>query len=215
MLVPVAFAMIAAGCVSRAEHDQVVQQLQGCEQEKSSALKAVNDCQGQLQTESKRWDSIETQLTSTLPQTLKDFQDERAKIIEIVPEQVRSEVGKRLDRYFVNVFKQLERMEGKLELMREDLSASRAEVARLSTDVGSKLDATHKAVLGEHDRLAEQSRRVAEIIAIVAEFDRDRINCRDCKERLRLKDKDREQLLAFHSQLIQQVQMLETEGLVE
>ncbi len=203
------------GCVSRSQHDAVKQQVEVCERDKVAAQKSAADCEARVENESKRWDSIQTQLTSTLPDTLRNFQDERAKIIQIVPEQVRNEVGKRLDGYFVKVSRQMERMDGKMEGLREQLDASRAQISELSSatrSVDSKVEATHKAVLQEQGRIGDQNRRIAEIVAQIAEFDRNKVNCEKCKDRVKLKDEGRAALLAFHSELIQRVQALSTEG---
>jgi chromosome segregation ATPase len=213
-LLPVAAILTSAGCVSRAEMDAVKQQLETCDRDKVAAQKAQSDCDGRLTTESKRWDAIETQLTTSLPQTLAKFEDERTKIITIVPEQVRNEVGRRLDRYFVNVAKEFQRMDTKLDTLREELKAAHGELADLTREtrtVNSKLDQTHQAVIVEQTRSGDQHRKVAEIIATIAEFDRQRINCDKCKEKIKLKGKGKEQLLTFHSDLIQKVQGLSVE----
>src|SRR5688572_24649969 len=96
-------AVAALGCVSRSEMDAAKVQLDTCERDKVAAQSSAQDCETRCDTESKRWSNIESQLTSTLPQTLRDFQDERAKIIQLVPDEVKKQVAGRLDRYFVNV----------------------------------------------------------------------------------------------------------------
>jgi chromosome segregation ATPase len=215
LVVPIGLALFATGCVSRSEHDAAKQQIADCERDKIAAQKSASDCEGRIDTESKRWDAIQSQLTSTLPETLKNFQDERTKIIQIVPEQVRNEVGKRLDRYFVNVSKQMERMEGKVEGLREQLDASRAQIAELSAttrSVDSKIEETHKAVLQEQGRLGDQKRKISELVGEIAEFDRNHVSCEKCKERIKLKSEGRSMLLAFHSQLIQRLQSLPNEA---
>ena len=166
-------------------------------------------------TESKRWDSIESQLTSTLPATLKDFQDERNKIIELVPQQVKKEVGGRLDRYFVNVSKQFDRMEGKIEGLREELASSRQQLTELNAatrSVDTKVDATHKAVLTEQTLRSDQHRKVTDIVALISDFDSNRVNCDKCKDRVKLKGHGREELLSFHSRLIKTLQELQGSG---
>jgi chromosome segregation ATPase len=202
----------AVGCVSRSEMDAVKAQLDTCERDKVAAQKSSSHCDARLGTESKRWDAIESQLTTSLPQTLKDFQDERTKIIQLVPEQVRKEVGSRLDRYFVNVSKQFDRMEGKMEGLREALDASRTQVAELAAatkKVGSKVDETHEAVVAEHAKSGELRQGVGSVVTQIVEFDKTRINCEKCKDRIKLKGNGREQLLAFHADLIKRIQDLQ------
>jgi len=63
-------------------------------------------------------------------------------------------------------------------------------------------------VLVEQGRADQHQRRVSEVIATIAEFDRDRINCDKCKDKVKVKGKGKEQLLAFHSGLIEKVQGL-------
>jgi hypothetical protein len=127
-------------------------------------------------------------------------------------------VGRRLDRYFVQVSQQFERMEGKVEGLREELGSSRAEIVRLrevAQSVDARVQQTHDTVVADRARAADQGRKVADIISAIAEFDRDRINCSKCKDRIRLKGDGREQLLAFHTELIQQIQLLQTDGVID
>lgn len=204
---------LAAGCVSRGEHDAVKQQMDTCERDKVAAQSASRDCEARYQAANDRWQNIETQLTSTLPQTLQDFRDERDKIIELVPQQVRDEVAGKLDRYFGTVAREFKKMDSKLDTLNEQVTRSHSQMTDLVKDstqaVDVKLTETHQAVIAERSRRQDRSRRIASVISEIAWFDQERINCKKCKDRLRFKGDSQAQLLAFHSKLIQDIQALQ------
>lgn len=212
LLAVVLLPLAASGCVARSQLDAVKKEADTCQQDKATAQKTAADCQSRLEGESKRWDGIEAQLTSTLPQTLRDFQDERAKIIQLLPEEVKKQVAVRLDRHFVNMSRSFERMDGKVQELQGALDAARKQIAELATttqSVDTRVQATHEAVVsGQHwiDRFDEQTRRSADIAASVLDFDRLRINCESCDDRIKLKGDGREHLLAFHQGLVKRLQ---------
>lgn len=142
---------------------------------------------------------------------------------------MRIEVQFRLEKYFATVarnFKQLQEHNQEvlkeLKQARREQSKTSGQVEKVATSASNLEEGLAEVQKGNDEarhlreqQQAQQTRQqqtAAEIqkaIASVIEFDRNRLNCRECKERLRMMDKNREEILRFHSQLVEQMTALQ------
>ncbi len=89
-------------------------------------------------------------------------------------------------------------------------SASNLEEGLAAVQKGN--DEAHQLRGQMQARQAQQQQTAAQIqkaITSVIEFDRNRLNCRECKEKLRMMDKNREEILKFHSRLVEHLTSLQ------
>jgi hypothetical protein len=210
----------AAGCVSKKAHEETVAsyqaQLAACAEETKLSKEEEAALRRQMEKEDARWQRISEQLASALPQVQADMEAERERIIGLVPTAVRKEVASSLDRHFSKVTSTLLEMNGDVEGLKSQLAEARdeIEVVRGTTvSVGEKVDTTNTTVLTENARLerdlAEQGRAAAALVAKVKTFDEKHLNCADCVDKLKMKDKSREALLDLHGELVKDLSQLQ------
>ena len=210
----------AVGCVSKKDYEALQGQLTTCEADKKAAQDASAGFERRLDSDKERWESLNTQLGTVLPQVQADLEQQRKEIVRLVPEQVRAEVGTRLDRHFAKLAATMtqvgEDMQAQVSALDQQLTAARAEIAQLktqTTSVESKVDATHEALVGTNkgleDRLAAQGKRAEALVTRVTTFDTSYLTCNDCPEKLKMKDASREALLRLHSDVVKALSELQ------
>lgn len=202
-------ASLGVSCVSKSDHEALQRELAACQEDKRAAHSAAQGFQKRLEVDDTRWKSIEAQMSAVLPQIQQDFQAEREKIVSLVPQEVKRQVGDRLDAHFSRLATSLTTMNDDLTGLRVQLEQARNEIAAVkgaTEDVGSKLSDDQAALRAENQRLQglldEQRRSAADLVEKVTGFDSTYINCVDCEERLKMKEKSREALLALHGDLV-------------
>ncbi|MCP3956991.1 MAG: hypothetical protein GY719_03980 [bacterium] len=206
-------AGLATGCASKKDLTAAQTALAECNDEKLGLEASVISWEQRFDRESSRWMEIESSVTEALPAALQEFHAERERIVELVPEQVQSEVGAYLEDYFGAVMKGFGKLAEDNAEIKTQLRVTHRALEAVGADtreIGNTIDETVAEERAE--RQAAQARRqarderiatrMAEIVDQVVEFDQNRINCRDCPDRLKLNRKERETMLAFHAELI-------------
>ena len=159
--------------------------------------------------ESSRWAELESSVSEALPRALNEFQAERDRIIELVPEQVQSELSAYLDDYFAAVRKGFGQLAQDNEEIKTQLRVTHQALQAVGADtraIGTQIEETVADERAKRER--EQARRervtayLAELVDQVVEFDQTRINCKECPERLKLNRNQRETVLGFHAELM-------------
>ena len=206
-------AAAAVGCVSKKDYESLQQQLATCENDKKAAQDSASGFQRRLDSDKERWESLNAQLGTVLPQVQADLEQQRKEIVRLVPEQVRGEVGARLDRHFAKLAQTMtqvgEDVKAQVGGLEEQLASARAEIEQLKSQTSSvetKVDATHDALVGDNHRLEEriaaQGKQASGLVGRITTFDTTYLTCNDCPEKLKMKDASREALLKLHADLV-------------
>lgn len=216
-LIVISILVLATGCVSKQQYESVQTELATCQEEKAQVEAQVITWEQRFDREAQRWETMGATITDQVPRALSELNAERERIVELVPEQVRSEVETYLDEYFATVMAGFQSMTEDNQEIKMQLSATHKVLESLGADtreVSTKIDTT---LADERDkRRQEQQRResvasrISEVVTRVSEFDGTRINCRQCPDRLRLNRKERETLTAFHSELMTELSKIQS-----
>ncbi len=212
-LAALALLLAGTGCVSKKAHEAMQQDLQAqlteCQADKKASQDLAAGMQKKLSQDDDRWRNLEQTMTTTIPEMQAEFEEQRKSILTLVPREIRSQVAERLDKHFASVNTQLSGMRDTMTSMESDLGAAREEITALrgqTQGVADKVDATNATLTGENadlkKQLAGQRKRAAELVAKVTEFDAAHLNCEDCEERLKMKERSREALRALHGSLV-------------
>lgn len=199
---------LSTGCVSKQKFEDAQAELAACQEEKVQAEAQVIAWEQRFDRESSRWEGMEASISDALPKALSEFSDERDRILELVPEQVQTEVASYLDDYFATVMTGFERLVEDNQEIKLQLEATQATLDSLGADTMS-ISASINGALAEERAKREDERakrenvgiELAAIVAQLVEFDKTRINCKDCPQRLKLNRKEREAITAFHTEL--------------
>ena len=210
-------ALVATGCAKRSELDSVKEQLAACERDKAVADAKVAACESGMDQERQRWDAIETELKTVLPETVRSFEEERARLIALVPDEVKREVGERFDRYVSRMTKEFASVHQELQDMKTQLEGANVQLGDIKTTttrIDTKVD-TNQADLADqnralHGRITEQGKIAEQVVAQILDFDKKHVNCKTCVTGIKMKDRTREVLSQFHGQLIQDLQEIGT-----
>lgn len=204
-----AAALLSTGCVAKKDHEALQAQLAACEAEQVELEASVVAWEERFDRASTRWNDLESSVSEAVPKALEELHSERERIVELVPEQVRSEVADYLDSYFATVRKSFQRLSDQNAEIKRELEATRRAVDLVGTDtkaIGESIDTTvaeerslREAERARRDRVAEY---LSEIVDQVVEFDQTRVNCKQCPERIKFNRKEREAILAFHAELM-------------
>lgn len=214
-------ALFAGGCVSKSQFEEVEGQLAACEQEKAKGDAAVISWEQRFDRESKRWTEMEKSVTTALPRALSEFQEERQRIVKLVPEQVRGELQRYLDEYSGTVNKGFERMKMDNDEIKLQLAATEKALQIVSKDTKS-IDANTQSIgkmidqslAGERNKRERLAQDLTDLMNRIVEFDQTKINCKGCPERLKMRDKTKEEMLAFHQELMQDLATIQNSALV-
>lgn len=203
MSVPLVVLLLAAGCVSKKAHQATTDQLAECTDETAALEAQVARWQDRFDRESNRWETMQASITEAVPNALAEFDAERDRILELVPEQVQFEVSSYLDDYFSTVMKGFELMRQDTRDVQIQLEATRQALEVVGADTKAIGVVIDRAVGEERDRRAEVASGLSALIDQVVGFDRDRIHCKSCPDRVKLNRKEREAVLGFHAELLE------------
>lgn len=206
-----AAALVAGGCVSKGELEKVRSELEACQQEKASLSEEVAAWEARFDRAAERWTNIESSVVESVPNALAEFDAERDRILELVPEQVQYEVASYLDDYFGTLMSAFRGVQGDNRDIKLQLDATQKALSALDKDTRQISAAIEEAVTLE----ADKRRAVADGLAVIhrqlVDFARERINCADCEERIKLNKREREAVLGFHAELMSALSNLQTE----
>lgn len=214
VITAVVAVVVAAACIGgtwfamSSAQKSLQAELETCRAEQVEADAQVIAWEQRFDRESERWEGMEANILEQVPQAVNELQTERDRIIELVPEQVQEEVTKYLDDYFATVMTGFEAMAQDSQQIRMKLGVTNQVLANLGADTTSLRQSVEGQLTEELDkRDAERAQRedvaqqIGQLVSLVKEFDTNRINCKQCPDKLRLKRKEREAITAFHSEL--------------
>jgi chromosome segregation ATPase len=216
---------------SPGEFEKTRGELKTCEERRASIVQEADSCRQESARQKQRWEAIQAELDKAVPTPI---QDARVKVLEGLPQEVRVESQLQLDSYFMAVARNFKQVQDRNQEILQELKQARREVTKTSGQVERVAKSTsnleeglaavqkgneeaqkvNEEVRQLHEQLqAHQQQTTAEIqkvIASVIEFDRNRLNCRECRERLRMMDKNRMEILKFHADLIQKLTTMQS-----
>lgn len=217
-----ALSLVAlGGCVSKSQYEELQGQFNTCEEEKAKADAAVISWEQRFDRESKRWTEMEKSVTTALPRALSEFQEERERIVKLVPDQVKGQLQRFFDDYGRTVAKGFEQLrednaEVKLQLAAtqkalEIVGKDTKSIGENTQSIGKMIDQSLSGERGKREQLAKD---LTDVLNRIVEFDQTKINCKGCPERLKMRDKTKEEMLAFHQELIQDLSTIQNAALV-
>jgi hypothetical protein len=187
-----------------------------CQQAKVQSEAQVISWEQRFDLESNRWATMEASITDQLPKALSELHEERENIIEMVPEQVRAEIGAYLDEYRSTVMTGFEALAGDSKEIKLQLDTTQRVLESLGSDTQAIQVSIDGALAEEREKRVDERQQREEIAAgigqlgaVLAEFDSTHINCKKCPERLKLNRKEREAITAFHLQLSRSISDLQ------
>lgn len=208
--------LVSSGCVSRARHYSVEAELAECRSDKLAAQEASQFCNRRYAQEVERWDDIQEVVEDVLPQTVRDFEAERDRIVALMPEEVKREVESYLSSFATAVARGFDRLSeqnreilAELKVYQTGLDEVGVRTRSIDETVTARLrDSQLQLEAAAADRRAA-ARRVAQaandLIDEVQGFDQTYITDKDSRERLRLNRNQRETVALFHDQLVRQL----------
>ncbi|MEM1176795.1 MAG: hypothetical protein AAGM22_00495 [Acidobacteriota bacterium] len=209
-----ALALVAAalltGCVTKSDYEALQAELDACESAKAESEAQVQQWQQRYDRESARWTQIEQSVSSAVPSALSELHQERERILELVPDQVQNEVSGYLDEYFNTVMAGFDRLARDNQDLKVEVLGLTKAMEVLGTDTKQIGRAIDESLADEKSRRQKLAQDLADVIDYVVEFDQTRVNCDKCPDRLRMRDKYKEQLIGFHQELIADLAGLQT-----
>ena len=202
--------ILSTGCVSKSDHQAVQDELATCVEESAQMASQIATWESRYDRETARWNAIEQSVSAAVPQALTELHQERTRILEMVPTQVQDEVSGYLDEYFNTVMAGFDRMARDNEDMRIEILATKKALEALGQDTQSIGRAIDESLGDEKARREQAARDLSDIIEGIVEFDQTKVNCRGCPDRLSLRNKSREAILAFHQELMQDLAAVQT-----
>ncbi|MCG8460734.1 MAG: hypothetical protein MI919_31000 [Holophagales bacterium] len=210
-LLPVAFLLLlTTACVSKGDHEALQAELAACEQARAEAQAQVLSWESRYDREAQRWENVEASVADAVPRALSEIHEERERIVALVPDQVRGEVTSYLDEYFNTVMTGFDRLAEDSQDLKIELLATNKALEALGQDTRSINTAISESLSDEKGRRDQLSSDLADLIDLIVEYDQTRLNCKGCPERLRMRDKSRQALLAFHQDLMNDLSRLQT-----
>lgn len=204
-------AGLATGCVSKEDLETAQTELAACQEEKQTLQAEIDRWQQRFDRESERWQTIETSVIEAVPNALAEFDAERDRILELVPEQVQYEVSSYLEDYFGTLMVAFRQVQGDSRDIKLQLDATQKALSMIGKDTQQIGTAIDEAVTAE----AVKRQAVADGLAILHEqlvgFGRERIDCVDCQGRIKLNKREREAIQGFHAEMISAISALQTQ----
>ncbi len=198
-------ALLGSGCVSKKELDASEAKIVTCEEEKLKLEAAVIGWEQRFDRESTRWNEMEASISDALPRALGELDSEREKILELVPEQVQSEVEIYLQEYRIVMMQGFQTLQQDNADIKLRLEATHDALKAVGADTRAINKAIDENVAEERSKReqfsSELDTRVSEIVDQVVAFDQSRINCKECPDRLKLNRNQREVITRFHDEL--------------
>lgn len=214
LVVALAATLALTGCVAKSTHRAVEERLAQCEQEKAGLQEQVAAWESRFDQQSERWETMQSTVTDTLPQALREMNTERDRIVKLVPIQVQQEVEQYLDRYFDTVMKGFQKLQQDNDSLRADLQATNQKLDSLgvdTSDIRSTASTIDTKLEEEREKRRSIAGHVADINVMLANFDQSKVNCKDCPTRLKLNREEREAITSFHQQLSNALASLQAE----
>lgn len=197
--------MLGSGCVSRTRYQDLETRLADCQQATATAEETARACEERYAREVERWDDIQTVVEEALPQTIREFEADRDRILEMVPSEVQGEVESYLSgfaravaRGFDTLHEQNEKILIELEVYKTTLEEVGVRTRSIDDTVSQKLQ---EAAAGRQDAAAV----AAEIIDEIQTFDRTYVSDKGSRERLRLNRNQRETVALFLDQVVRRL----------
>ncbi len=194
--------LASAGCASKQDLEAARTQLTACEEEQTRLEASVISWEQRFDRASGRWNELEASVSDALPKALGELHTERERIIELVPEQVQSEVAAYLEEYFATVMKGFGELAQDNAEIKTRLQATHKALQTVGADTRAISATIEQTVAEENARREKAAAHLAGLVDQVVEFDQNRINCKQCPERLKLNRKQREAVLGFHAELM-------------
>ncbi len=208
-LVLILALLAGTGCASKQDLEAARLQLATCEDEQTRLEASVISWEQRFDRASGRWNELEASVSDALPKALGELHTERERIIELVPEQVQSEVAAYLEEYFATVMKGFGELaqdnadiKMRLEATHQALQTVGADTRAISATIDQTVAEESARREQEQARHQDAAKQLAAVIDHVVEFDQSRINCKQCPDRLKLNRKQRETVLGFHAELM-------------
>ena len=213
-----AAALLAStGCVPKSDLEEAQAELAACEEARATAEATTASWERRYDRESSRWTQLETSVSQALPRALNEFHADGERILELVPEQVKVEVEGYLEDYFNTVMRGVAELSDDNAEIKLELKATQKALDAVGADARGIRTAVDEALTDERakrdvmaGRLGDLSGELGAVVDRVVAFDRTRINCKQCPERLRLNRKERETILAFHAELMSELSDLQS-----
>lgn len=218
----VGFASLLFGC-SSGELAKVRGKLKTCEEHRASLQQEANSYRQESERQKQSCGAIQEALKEAVPPPVEDA---RVEFLAKLPQTVRIEVQFQLDKYFATVARNFKQIQDRNNEILQELKQAQHGISKTSGQVDKVVTSTSKLEEGldavrkgnedvqklREQQRAQQQQAAAEIqkaIASIIDFDRSRFNCRECKEKLRIMDKNRNEILKFHSKLVEQLTLLQ------
>ncbi|MDA8020377.1 MAG: hypothetical protein MPN21_23310 [Thermoanaerobaculia bacterium] len=202
--------LLLAGCVAKGEHEALQGELAQCEEQLAQSKAENISWQNRFDRESQRWEQVGASIEEAVPRALNELDEERERIIQAVPEQVQEEVSRYLDGYFNTVMRGFDALNEQNERTRIELETTNKVLASLGADtkqIGQAIDSSLTESKAKREQIASH---LTDMIDHIVEYDQTRLNCKRCPERLKMRDRSREELLAFHAELMADLAELQT-----
>lgn len=203
---------------TKAQTEAAQAELVECQEAKVQAEAQVITWEQRFDRESTRWDTMEASIKDQLPKALTELHEERERIVEMVPDQVRNEVDGYLNEYFATVMSGFEALATDNQDIRLRLDATQRVLESLGQDTAAIQGSIDGALRKERtkrelerDQREEIAEKLGELVTVIAEFDTLRINCKKCPDKIKMGRKEREAVTGFHSDLTQRLSELQTE----
>jgi septal ring factor EnvC (AmiA/AmiB activator) len=210
------------GC-SSGELDKLRGELKACGDRRDSLARDMDACRKESARLKQRLQSIQTVLAAPVPASVNEAKQE---FLANVPQEVRVELELQLDSYFTAVAREFKELQDRNKEILQEMKSARREISQEISKTSGQVEQVATATSNLEEGLAavqkgaeeaqqlrqRQQQTAAElqrILESVIEFDRNKLNCRNCKDKLRLRDKNREEILKFHSSLIQKLTALQ------
>lgn len=206
-----ALALGLGGCASQSELEKAQAELAACREKATSLEAEVESWQQRFDRAAERWTNIESSVVEAVPNALAEFDAERDRILELVPEQVQFEVSSYLDEYFGTLMAAFRGVQGDNKDIKLQLDATQKALAAVGKDTQQIGAAIDEAVAGEATKRRAVADGLETLHGRLVAFARQRIDCADCADRVKLNKKEREAILGFHAELMTAISTLQTE----
>ncbi|MEM6455797.1 MAG: hypothetical protein AAF772_11930 [Acidobacteriota bacterium] len=194
-------------------------ELEACQAAKAEAETEAANWEARFDREAARWSRLEASVVEVVPNSLAEFDAERQRILELVPEQVQYEVGTYLDEYFGSVMAAFDVVRQDSEAVRLELRATQRALENVGQDTRAINASVQDALTDERARraaIADRQDALAEGLGFAVNrlvaFERTRL-CRgsrsDCPQKLRLNDTARGEIEQLHGALLTRLTALQ------
>lgn len=210
------------GC-SSGELDKLRGELKACGDRRDSLARDMDACRKESARLKQRLQSIQTVLAAPVPASVNEAKQE---FLANVPQEVRVELELQLDSYFTAVAREFKQLQDRNKEILQEMKSARREISQEISKTSGQVEQVATATSNLEEGLAavqkgaEEAQQLRQrqqltaaelqkILESVIEFDRNRLNCRECREKLRMMNKNREEILKFHSDLVRKLTALQ------